>query len=73
MSQPPPIVRSSVAHVHLIFTPLVNENAEVYSLGEIMDAINRKVRVRVGESGGARLSVPSQKAPDYSAMYGTIC
>jgi REP element-mobilizing transposase RayT len=36
-------VRAAVVmpdHVHLIFTPLINEKArEVYSLGEIMDAI----------------------------------
>jgi REP element-mobilizing transposase RayT len=43
-------------HVHLIFTPLVNEQAgEVYSLGEIMDAIKgasaHKINRKLGRTG----------------------
>jgi len=43
-------------HVHLIFTPLVNEEAsEVYSLGEIMDAIKgaaaHKINQKLGRTG----------------------
>ncbi len=43
-------------HVHMIFTPLVNEQAsEVYSLAEIMDAIKgasaRKINRQLGHAG----------------------
>ena len=43
-------------HVHLIFTPLVNEAAcEVYSLSEIMDAIKgasaHKINRQLGRTG----------------------
>jgi len=43
-------------HVHMIFTPLVNEQAgEVYSLGEIMDAIKgasaHKINRQLGRTG----------------------
>jgi REP element-mobilizing transposase RayT len=43
-------------HVHMIFTPLVNELArEVYSLGEIMDAIKgasaHKINQQLGRTG----------------------
>jgi REP element-mobilizing transposase RayT len=43
-------------HVHMIFTPLVNELArEVYSLGEIMDAIKgasaHKINRKLGRTG----------------------
>jgi REP element-mobilizing transposase RayT len=43
-------------HVHMIFTPLVNELAsEVYSLGEIMDAIKgasaHKINRQIGRTG----------------------
>jgi len=43
-------------HVHMIFTPLVNEQArEVHSLGEIMDAIKgasaHKINRQLGRTG----------------------
>jgi REP element-mobilizing transposase RayT len=43
-------------HVHMIFTPLINEEAgEVYSLGEIMDAIKgasaHKINRQLGRAG----------------------
>jgi len=42
-------------HVHMIFTPLVNEEAmEVYSLGEIMDAVKGASAHKVNKAIGRR-------------------
>jgi REP-associated tyrosine transposase len=42
-------------HVHMIFTPLVNEQAaEVYSLGEIMDAVKGASAHKVNKAIGRR-------------------
>ena len=53
-------------HVHMIFTPLVNQQAmEIYSLGEIMDAVKGASAHRVNKALGRKGTVWQAESFDH--------